>query len=97
MTAVSRIITDGAGHVLDVGRLTRTVPAPMERPSSARPALPRPRSDRPPGMCEAHHIRHWADGGPTDLENLVMLCRLCTENNTSKTPRPAPDNGEVPS
>ena len=22
----------------------------------------------------AHHIRHWADGGPTDLTNLVLLC-----------------------
>lgn len=22
----------------------------------------------------AHHIRHWADGGPTDLDNLVLLC-----------------------
>jgi hypothetical protein len=23
---------------------------------------------------EAHHVRHWADGGPTDLANLVLLC-----------------------
>ncbi len=23
----------------------------------------------------SHHIKHWADGGPTDLENLVTLCR----------------------
>ncbi|MBU3751596.1 MAG: HNH endonuclease, partial [Mycobacterium sp.] len=22
----------------------------------------------------AHHIRHWEDGGPTDLANLVLLC-----------------------
>ncbi len=25
--------------------------------------------------CDAHHIEHWADGGPTSLENLVLLCR----------------------
>ncbi len=29
---------------------------------------------RPPSWCHAHHIRHWADGGPTDLGNLVLLC-----------------------
>jgi Domain of unknown function (DUF222)/HNH endonuclease len=22
----------------------------------------------------AHHIRHWEDGGPTELDNLVLLC-----------------------
>jgi hypothetical protein len=25
---------------------------------------------------DAHHIEHWADGGETDLSNLVTLCRL---------------------
>ncbi len=29
---------------------------------------------RPPAWCHAHHIRHWVDGGPTDLANLVLLC-----------------------
>lgn len=24
---------------------------------------------------DAHHIRHWADGGETSLDNLAMLCR----------------------
>ncbi|HEX2374877.1 MAG TPA: HNH endonuclease signature motif containing protein [Actinomycetota bacterium] len=27
------------------------------------------------GWCEAHHVRHWLHGGPTDLANLVLLCR----------------------
>jgi hypothetical protein len=26
-------------------------------------------------FCDAHHIEHWADGGPTRLRNLVLLCR----------------------
>ncbi len=26
-------------------------------------------------FTDAHHVRHWADGGPTDLSNLVLLCR----------------------
>ena len=27
--------------------------------------------------CQAHHIRHWADGGTTDLDNLCLLCSRC--------------------
>jgi hypothetical protein len=26
-------------------------------------------------FTDAHHIRHWADGGATRPENLVLLCR----------------------
>jgi hypothetical protein len=29
----------------------------------------------PPAMSEAHHIVHWADGGPTSLDNLALLCK----------------------
>ncbi|WP_203591165.1 HNH endonuclease signature motif containing protein, partial [Streptomyces sp. SID13031] len=28
----------------------------------------------PPSHCHAHHIIHWADGGPTSITNLVLLC-----------------------
>src|SRR5690606_11970515 len=31
---------------------------------------------RPVQWTEAHHIRHWADGGPTVAANLILLCRL---------------------
>ena len=27
--------------------------------------------------CQSHHIRHWADGGPTDLDNMCLLCSRC--------------------
>jgi hypothetical protein len=30
---------------------------------------------RPPSWTDAHHIRHWAHGGPTAMDNLVLLCR----------------------
>ena len=30
--------------------------------------------DRPPPRCEAHHVTHWADGGPTAVHNMVLLC-----------------------
>ncbi|MBP9115398.1 MAG: HNH endonuclease, partial [Acidimicrobiia bacterium] len=29
----------------------------------------------PTKWCDAHHIKHWIDGGTTSLDNLVLLCR----------------------
>ncbi|MDN4479697.1 HNH endonuclease signature motif containing protein [Demequina muriae] len=31
----------------------------------------------PPSWCDAHHIRHWARGGTTDMDNGVLLCVRC--------------------
>jgi len=31
----------------------------------------------PVSFCDVHHIESWLDGGPTDLNNLVMLCVSC--------------------
>ena len=33
-----------------------------------------PGCSRPPAWCDAHHCRHWCDGGPTDLTNMALLC-----------------------
>jgi hypothetical protein len=33
-----------------------------------------PGCDRPICWCRAHHMWHWANGGPTDLDNLTLLC-----------------------
>src|SRR5439155_22998751 len=58
---------------LDLGRATPTVPAGLRRALAVRDGGCRfPGCDRPPGGCRAHHIRHWADGGPTALGNLVL-------------------------
>ena len=60
--------------VPDVGRKTRTIPTAIRRALSARD-----RRCRFPGCtarrCDGHHIRHWADGGATTLDNLTLLCR----------------------
>jgi hypothetical protein len=63
------------GHPLDIGRKTRTIP-----PALRRALATRDRGCRFPGctarhFIDAHHIRHWARGGPTKLANLVQLCR----------------------
>ncbi|MDP8955449.1 MAG: HNH endonuclease [Actinomycetota bacterium] len=33
-----------------------------------------PNCGRPAGWCEIHHIKHWADGGKTSLQNLELQC-----------------------
>src|SRR6476469_9266517 len=33
-----------------------------------------PRCTAPATWCDAHHLQHWLDGGPTDLTNGVLLC-----------------------
>jgi len=33
-----------------------------------------PGCDRPAKWCQGHHIRPWADGGPTTLNNVVLVC-----------------------
>ena len=62
------------GEILDVGRRTRTISPALRRALAARD-----RQCRFPGCgnvrCDCHHIRHWADGGRTALDNLVLLCR----------------------
>jgi Domain of unknown function (DUF222)/HNH endonuclease len=65
---------DGDGQIVEVGARTRTIP-----PAIRRALHHRDRGCRFPGCSVAfgqgHHIRHWAQGGPTTLSNLAMLCR----------------------
>ncbi|GAB4106461.1 HNH endonuclease signature motif containing protein [Micromonospora taraxaci] len=68
-------VLGGAGQVLDVGRQRRLVTGPLRRALVLRDGgCAFPGCDRPPRWCAAHHIHHWADGGPTSLDNAVLLC-----------------------
>ncbi|MBL4871799.1 MAG: DUF222 domain-containing protein, partial [Robiginitomaculum sp.] len=67
---------DSMGNVLDIGRKSRIIPVAMARALSIRDGG----CCQFPGCCntryvEGHHIKHWADGGETKLDNLVTLCR----------------------
>ncbi len=71
--AVLPIVLGGDSQPLDVGTEQRFVNRYIRRALNKR--------DKgcvvckaPPWMCHAHHIIHWAEGGPTSLQNLVLLC-----------------------
>jgi hypothetical protein len=73
---ITRVITDGASQPLDVGRRTRTTPPAIRTALVTRDrGCAFPGCDRPPAWTDAHHLHHWANGGPTALDNLVLLCR----------------------
>ena len=68
------LASDITGSVLDVGRRTRTVPPAIRRALDHRDG-----GCRFPAcglrFCDAHHIKHWSDGGETKLANMLLLCR----------------------
>jgi len=72
----SRVVMRHArdGRVVEVAARTRTIP-----PALRRALHHRDRGCRFPGcglrFGQGHHIRHWAQGGPTTLSNLATLCR----------------------
>jgi hypothetical protein len=63
------------GEALNIGRKSRSIP-----PATRRALQRRDGGCRFPGcschrFVDAHHVRHWADGGETNMDNLVLLCR----------------------
>jgi len=75
-SSVLPAVLGGTGQPLDIGRETRTIPTGLRRALIIRDrGCAFPGCDRPPGWTDAHHVRHWADGGITALDNLVLLCR----------------------
>jgi len=74
-SSIVTIKEDKTGEPLSIGRRSRTIPPPMRRALRVRD-----KGCRFPGctntrFVDGHHINHWADGGETSLDNLVMLCR----------------------
>ncbi len=62
----------------DVGAGTDTLPVHLRRAVAVRDRHCRfPGCDQPAAACQPHHIIPRAQGGPTSLTNLMLLCRLC--------------------
>ena len=64
------------GGVLDVGRRTRTIPSALRRALQSRDRHQCQFPGCDSRRCDAHHVVHWADGGETQLFNLVLVCRF---------------------
>lgn len=95
------VVMGSAGEILDVGRRSRTVPTAIRNALIARDGgCTHPGCSAPVSWCDAHHVVHWADGGPTSLENLVLLCsahhHLVHEHTTHEHPvQDRPDRGRT--
>jgi hypothetical protein len=70
------MVMSGTSVPLDVGRTRRLVSTKQRVALNARDkGCAFPNCSRPARWSDAHHIVSWLDGGPTNLDNLVLLCR----------------------
>ena len=68
-------VLNSKGRVIDVGRRTRRISEALRCVLIARDGgCVWPGCDAPPSRCDAHHIKHWANGGLTNADNLALLC-----------------------
>jgi hypothetical protein len=73
-SALVAVTTGEVGQVLDVGRRTRAVPTSIRRALWSRDQGCRFPMCSNRRFIDAHHVQHWAHGGRTSLDNLVLLC-----------------------
>lgn len=72
--ATCEVWFERAGKVIGAGPTTRLINRRLRRALEHRhPTCAVPGCGATRGL-HAHHIRHWEDGGPTELSNLVLLC-----------------------
>ncbi len=68
-------VLGGDGQVLDLGQARRLFTGPIRRALVLRDGgCAFPGCDRPPTWCDGHHIVPWSEGGPTSVDNGVLLC-----------------------
>jgi hypothetical protein len=70
------MVMSGTSVPLDVGRTRRLVSTKQRVALNARDkGCAFPNCSRPARWSDAHHIVSWLNGGASDLDNLVLLCR----------------------
>ncbi|UVI34419.1 HNH endonuclease signature motif containing protein [Brevibacterium spongiae] len=72
---ISGVIKDSGGDVLMLGRSKRLVSRRQRLALSVRDVCCQFPGCRTRRRCDAHHIRPWSQGGATDMDNLILLCR----------------------
>ncbi len=73
---VSAVIVDGEKVPLDMGHPQRLFTHHQRRALIVRDHCC-VKCGAAAGYTQCHHIHHWADGGPTDLDNGCLLCTSC--------------------
>lgn len=69
------ILETADGELLSIGRRSRAIAPALRRALKRRDGGCRFPGCTHTRFVDGHHIEHWADGGETCLENLVLLCR----------------------
>lgn len=74
--ALSLLVVDQDGRVLMGSEERRVLATAKRRAIEKRDRHCRfPGCDRPAGWTDGHHLWHWADGGPNDVDNIYLICR----------------------
>jgi hypothetical protein len=73
--SIVKFTRDEKGEPLPIGRKSRAIPPAIRRALRFRDGGCRFPGCTNTHFVDGHHIRHWADGGETSLDNLVQLCR----------------------
>ncbi|ANY23738.1 HNH endonuclease [Gordonia terrae] len=74
--SLTEIVLDGEAVPLQMGHTHRLFPAHLRKAVIVRDTCC-VKCGAPPSHTQVHHIEHWADGGPTDLDNGCLLCQRC--------------------
>ena len=75
-SSITRVLLGADSAVIDAGRAKRVVAGGTRRLLDARDKHCRwPGCERSASWSSAHHIIHWAQGGKTDLSNMILLCQ----------------------
>ncbi|MEU0538372.1 DUF222 domain-containing protein [Nocardia sp. NPDC005978] len=72
------LVADSDGRPLHLSRGQRLAnPAQRLALTATERGCTRPGCDAPASRSAVHHIKEWADGGDTDIENLTFACDAC--------------------
>jgi hypothetical protein len=72
---VMRVVLGAGNEIMNIGRSSRTIPNAIRMALIHRDrGCAFPGCGTRPRQCHGHHVEHWAKGGETSADNLVLLC-----------------------
>ena len=75
-TSLTEVVIDGETVPLEMGRSKRLFPPHLRKAIVIRDECC-VKCGGPASWSHVHHLRHWIDGGTTDLDNGCLLCPSC--------------------